>query len=183
MKYIFLTLSLIFAFSFGFTQNSITVHLKNGTSLIGSGTLKRKFVKVKTSKDAKAKKIKLEEIDSINYSKKGKSTVFYFFKNDENDLVPYLQLVADGKMNLYRYSMLVSTGYGAYESSSYYLKRDTESTVITLGGGTVWDNFKKDSAQYFKDCPELVNNISESKKGFAKKDIERIVEFYNSECH
>lgn len=182
MKNIYLIFLFIFTFSFGFSQNSITVHLNDGTTVKGSGALKRTLVKLKTSKDAKKKKIKFDKIDKILYSKKGKSTTYYFIKDDEGDIISYLQLVIDGKLNLYSQSMMNSTSYGAFESTTYYLKRDSESSVIRLGGGTVWDNFKKESAEYFKDCALIVKNISESKKGFAKKDMKEIAKFYNSEC-
>ena len=116
------------------------------------------------------------------YTKKEKSTTYYFIKDYEGDIISYLQLINDGKLNLYSQSIMKSTSYGAFESITYYLKRDSESNVIRLGGGTVWDNFKKESAEYFKDCPVLVKNILESKKGFAKKDMKEIAKFYNSEC-
>ncbi|MCL6296529.1 hypothetical protein [Jejuia spongiicola] len=182
MKNNYFTLILILTCAFGFSQNSITVILKNDKIIKGSGVLKRKFVKIKKVQKVKSQKIDIERISKIIYKKKGKSTTFYFFKDNEDDLISYLQLVIDGNMNLYSKSFINSTGYGAFESTHYYLKRDNESNVVMLGGGTVWDNFKKESAEYLKDCPTLVKNISESKKGFAKKDVKKIVRFYNSKC-
>ena len=184
MKNHILSFILILVCSFGYSQNAISVHLKNDKTIQGSGELKRKFVKIKASENAKYQKIDLEEIDKIDFTKKGKSTTFYFFKSNKGEfLISYLQLEIKGNVNLYSKSFINNTGYGAFESTNYYLKRENEQIVTILGGGTVWDNFKKESAEYFKDCPSLVKNISESKKGFTKKDIKKIVEFYNSNAN
>lgn len=182
MKNYIISFILILFCSFGYSQNSISVHLKNDKTIQGSGELKRKFVKIKISENSKYQKIDLEEIDKIDFTSKGKSTTFYFYKSNKGEfLITYLQLEIKGKVNLYSKSFINNTGYGAFESTNYYLKRDKEQ-ILTILGGTVWDNFKKESADYFKDCPSLVKNISESKKGFIQKDIKKIVEFYNSKC-
>ena len=67
MKKTYLIFLLVFTCSFGFSQNSITIYLKDNTTIKGSGVLDRKFVKIKTSKQAKAQKIKHEEIEKVNF--------------------------------------------------------------------------------------------------------------------
>jgi hypothetical protein len=41
-------------------------------------------------------------------------------------------------------------------------------------------SFKKDMAEYFRDCPALVDKIQD--KDFKKYDMEAIVSFYNKNC-
>lgn len=183
MKKIFFISIIFFTYSFSFSQNEITVHLKNNQTISGSGKLKRTFVKLKTSNDSKSKKIDLKEIDKIDCKENNKITTFYFFKSNKGNYIrTYLQLIIIGKVNLYAATFMNVTGFGAYETTKYYLKRDNETIVTELGGGTVWENFKKESEEYFKDCPILVKKILESKKGFAKKDVKDIVNYYNSKC-
>lgn len=40
--------------------------------------------------------------------------------------------------------------------------------------------FKKDMADYFSDCPALIEKIES--KDFRKNDLEFVVRFYNSNC-
>lgn len=99
----------------------------------------------------------------------------------------FLKLEKDGKLKLfscyltrrsmgtYNPSTGMTTGSYAYTVERFLLQKgnDTPKQPKTL-------SFKKDMAEYFSDCPELVKLI-ESKE-LRKGEMERIVDFYNLRC-
>jgi xanthine/uracil/vitamin C permease (AzgA family) len=98
-----------------------------------------------------------------------------------------LKLEIDGKLKLFSYYYTQSspgmhnpstgTMTGGYSSS-------VEKYVLQKGGDDIKRpkgiTFRKDMAEYFKDCPALVKKIEG--KDFRKDDLVSIVRFYNSNC-
>ncbi len=71
--------------------------------------------------------------------------------------------------------------YGKYSINNYYVSKDNGiAKKLTTTGTLFVKNFKKPASDYFSDCPELVQKIQSYK--FTKKDIEKIVLFYNESC-
>lgn len=103
-----------------------------------------------------------------------------------------LKVVTKGKLNLYAKT---ASGYMAgppmaggmtmghyYSISNYYVSKNTDinADFLTSTGILFGKSFKKSASEYFKDCSKLVEKIQN--KEFKKRDIEKIVEFYNEEC-
>lgn len=168
-----------------YSQGSMKLYLKNDSTLSGIGVIKLHTIKLKSNGQKGSKKVKFKDLDSaIVKTKKGDQTL-YFFSNNKNKGSHYYLLEKKGIVNLYSKSYNTLTGYGTFESISYYIKRDNENIITILGGGTIWENFKREASEYFKDCPELIDKIKNSEKGFTKKekDLKNIVRFYNSKCN
>ncbi|PWI29939.1 hypothetical protein DI383_09305 [Flavobacteriaceae bacterium LYZ1037] len=171
-----------------------------------------KFQEQKKSKKEKIKYEQLDSISGyINPRSKRKDNnprMAYIFPTgkDGKDFKVY-DLVKKGKVNLYTYSK-----YGNYpvlwlpssnnigttpvftgtrnDITIYGVKRDNEAFVTILGNKdtsvsfiTIADSFKTQGSEYFSDCSELKIKIKEGEKGFSKKDIKKVVDYYNTKCH
>ena len=100
----------------------------------------------------------------------------------------FLHLVLDGPLKLFKHYTRGTAGalssattggapamYGSGQSNTYLLKMNIEDVVY-------YDdmNFKKDIPVFFEKCPALVKMIEG--KIYLKKDIEEIVNYYNTKC-
>jgi hypothetical protein len=99
----------------------------------------------------------------------------------------FLKLELDGKVKLFDYYAtsyspgIYSPGTGMMGGGSSYtyerlvMQRDDGPLVRPRGL-----YFKKDMAEFFQDCPELVERINA--KVFKKGDLEIMVREYNTKC-
>ncbi len=98
----------------------------------------------------------------------------------------FLKLDIDGELKLFNYYYTsqtpgtvnasgVMTGGLSYSDDHYLLQKGDGEIKSPRGLA-----FKKDMAEYFSDCPALVEKIQD--KEFRKKDLEFIVQFYNTIC-
>lgn len=87
----------------------------------------------------------------------------------------FLKLEIDGPLKMFKYHFTSNHG-GAVYLDSYYILQNGNGVLVqpsTL-------SFKKEMTEYFSNCPKLVQKIES--KDFRKKDLEEIVNYYNSEC-
>jgi hypothetical protein len=99
----------------------------------------------------------------------------------------FLRLLTDGEVKLFDYYAtsyspgMYSPGTGMTTGGTSYTY---ERSVLQRGNGPLMRPrglfFKKDMAEFFQDCPELVERINE--KVFRKGDLELIVREYNEKC-
>ena len=69
-----------------------------------------------------------------------------------------------------------------YNINNFYVKNEGDSEVIHLGSNQLFTkNFKQGASEFFKSCPELVEKIQN--REFKKKDIVRIVRYFNLDCN
>ena len=193
MKHI--TIILVFLFtslSFGqLTKKSATLFFNNGDSLKCFARVSGANVRYAKTKKGKETKINYKELDHIEYLYKDDLTKVYFLKEKGKSKPPKLmQLITNGAVQVY---CVVSgstnnpsfiTYKRAKEKMSlksyiihYFIKRKGDKEVVRISR-----HFKNNMISFFNDCKELVSNIKDEKKGFHKKDIVNIVEFYNTEC-
>jgi len=100
----------------------------------------------------------------------------------------FLHLVLDGPLKLFKHYTRGTSGapgsatqggapamYGSGQSNTYLLKMNVEDMVY-------YDdmNFKKDIPVFFEKCTTLVKMIED--KIYLKRDIEEIVNYYNTKC-
>jgi hypothetical protein len=76
---------------------------------------------------------------------------------------------------MYNPSTGATTGGFSYSEEGYVLQKGDDDLK-----GITRLSFKKDMAEYFKDCPTLVKKIVD--RDFRKDDLVSIVRFYNSNC-
>ena len=109
-----------------------------------------------------------------------------YFKTEEGKTKPKLmELVNNGKMKLFRISNVNEKNIGFSYNSNYFEK--SASTVYFLEKKSNKDlvfriakNFDETAKDYFSDCSSLVERIGQD--NFRKKDILKIVVFYNENC-
>jgi len=99
----------------------------------------------------------------------------------------FLRLEIDGELKLFNYYYTQSSP-GMYNASTgtmtggYYYS--VERYVLQKGDGELKRpkslTFRNDMAEYFSDCPGLVERIED--KDFRKGDLKSIVKFYNTRC-
>jgi hypothetical protein len=104
-----------------------------------------------------------------------------------NNTKIFLHLEMDGQLKLFRF-YYTQNNAGMYNPSTGGMtggySYTVENYILQKGDGELKRprgiTFKKDMAEYFKECPKLVEMIES--KDFRKGDLESIVRFYNSYC-
>lgn len=99
----------------------------------------------------------------------------------------FLRLEIDGPLKLFSY-YYTQQSPGMYNASTGVVTGgyaySVERYIMQKGSGELKRpknlSFKKDMAEYFSDCPTLVDKIQD--KDFKKYDMEAIVSFYNKNC-
>jgi len=136
--------------------------------------------------------------------------VFYFLPEGKKEKhYEVYELVIKGEVCLYKRTInssngavwtnsmggqpntLMPTGSNKKKKITIYrVKRPSESYLTSFGNKdfsaafiTIVDSFKGGTAEYFEDCPILVDKIKKEEKGFTRKDMKSIVNFYNNECN
>ena len=194
MKFKMFILLLLF-FTYGNGQN-------NGTLFFKDGTVKEGFVKFtafskikfKASKKSKWSKYDFSTFSKIEIMEEGELTTYVEILARGNNGPQIVKELVKGKITLYHLStvgtsMVMNPATGASSSPSFtsyniknlYVKREQEKVATHLGSNQLFTkNFKKAASEFFKDCSVLVVKIQQ--KEFKKRDIEKIVKFYNEEC-
>ena len=95
----------------------------------------------------------------------------------------FVKRIETGAVNLYRYD------YRYYEwiffipvpidCTVYYVQKTGENIKKVYDDNEILLAFKKKFAEYFKDCPEVSENILNKVEGYRYDDIRNIVQVYN----
>ncbi len=109
------------------------------------------------------------------------------YKTEQGKSKPRLmEMNIDGKMKLYRIADVYNSNIG-FDYNSKFLNPKSGSTVYFLETKENQDivfrfssNFDKLAKIYFSDCEDLLAQLG--KDNFRKKDILKIVIFYNENC-
>ncbi len=180
MKLLYLSFFLFLTFQI-FGQTHMKLHLRDCTIVEGDGKFKRNFVKIRKTKKEKPRKIYLKDIHKI-IGKNKKSTFVIYSMKTIHDQYFKVQLVERGKVNIYKNTSSVSGGYGTYSFTEYYFIRDGEPYITQLVTNAPAAKFRKKAANYFEDCPILVDKIKNREDGFKMKNVKEIAQFYNTKC-
>lgn len=71
----------------------------------------------------------------------------------------------------------------SYSIDDYYLKESGNDSLIHMGSNHLFSGkFNRKGSDFFYDCAELASKIRNKEKGFRKKNMEEIVNFYNKKC-
>lgn len=205
MKKLVIIVTLLYVMPILSQNNKATLHFKDGTEISGLAKITTYGDKIKFRKDKNSEKSTYtsEELKSIEIHNKkiqffGKRTkpgyVHYYYKKIKTQGSPLLlEILEEGKVKLFLdYKQSTSapmmgangtmTGGGTYTINSYYVSKNDDEIVTHLGdrGNLFSKNFKKAASEYFKDCSRLVKKIQD--KEFRKRDIIKVVKFYNEDC-
>lgn len=109
------------------------------------------------------------------------------YKTEQGKSKPKLmEVVIKGKMELYRIADVYEKNIG-FSSNKDYLKKKKSSTVYFLQSKNddneairVGRDFKETMKAYFSDCKLLTEKIGND--NFRKKDVLKIVIYYNQNC-
>jgi len=99
----------------------------------------------------------------------------------------FLKLEVDGELKLFSY-FYTSRSPGMYTGAGMMMGGYTytvERFILQKGNGNLKRprtlTFRKDMADYFSDCPDLVNKIEN--KYFKQNDLNSMVAYYNAYCY
>jgi hypothetical protein len=175
-------------FVFLFVHNSnaqikpIELILNNGDTIKGFGKLKKSFVKYKNKK-TKFTKIDFSKVKTltITFSKSYNRKYRFLKEENGNKFLPFEEIIL-GKLSLYIIHTTSFGGNGIAQSfADYYLIKENEDKVTHFGSSElISTKFNKIAKKYFSDCKSLLDKLES--KVFRKKDIMKIVEYYNEKC-
>lgn len=139
-------------------------------------------------KSGKRNVLKPEDATEFRFEYNGEEVRMISVDGDLEDGAPmtwgsriFLKLEIDGMVRLYRHDYTQTNYSSTMAMSTSY---NVERYLLQKGDGKLKRprtlTFKKDMVQYFSECPELCDKI-ESKE-FKKRELESIVEYYNTQC-
>jgi hypothetical protein len=171
------------------------IYFKDGTIKEGFGKhifLSNKKIKFKENKKDKPIELGFIKVDKfilndIEYDFKiikGKSEITFFKVKQRGKVSLYYTIKTNnsapmGGMN----TGGIGVGIGFSTSSEvYYIGKNDEDQITQLFNlfGPSKKIFKKIVPQFFGDCPDLLDKIDY--KEYKKRDIVKIVDFYNKKC-
>ncbi len=167
------------------------IYLKNGEKKDGFVKDSKLNVKFKfDKKDEDIQKIRLEEIDSIDYEKQ--ETIYYRPLDNTNGEVLRVRQIYSGKTKLY-YHYERAFDNGAYRV--FFVQGEEAYLTKIFPVGILGNGSDKAMIAYFADCPKLtqhiqkrtfekyVNNQPKYKKARTPGRLTEIVKFYDSNCN
>jgi len=177
------------------------VILKNGTSfrglvkfpkhsggLVSIGSTKFKYKKKRKSK---TEKYGHETVDEVIFGDEDFTTVHYKYVPIKAKKHVLLELIANGKANLYSRTVLKfqntfvgdpnlqSSGY-YYDDTQFYLIRAGEQKATLIAGPNSFGGFISKTKKYFSDCSKIVDYLESEL--YELKDIVELVDDYNLLC-
>jgi hypothetical protein len=190
---------ILFSLNSNSQKKTTKLYLTNGDTIQGLAKITA-FGKIKFRYNKKSKKKiylpnQLIKFDLNEHDSKNTYAYKYIQGNQRSTKRKLMILITAGKIDLYRITTTTTSapmagsfgGMGgmvmSFTMDSYYVSRDDSDMVTKLTSrGTLFEkNFKKAASEYFKDCKSLVNKIQN--KTYKKRDIEEIVEYYNTQCN
>jgi len=87
----------------------------------------------------------------------------------------FVRVVETGKINLYRYSSIVSNGQYSYTQHEWFVEKDGKQEKLTQL------HFEEQLAEYIGDYPALFERVKRNQLTYsnAKDDTQAIIKFYN----
>lgn len=191
MKQIYIFLLITLSFSFSFSQankKEATLYLKNGDSIKCFARISGVNIRYAKSKKEKEKKLDYHKLKYIKYSVKGIPYKVYYQQVKGSKTPKLMQLLVDGKVQVfgvYDTYDAKPTRYAnpnferkVFPAKKYFVKKKNAKNVIRLTR-----NFKQEAIVFLKDCNNLVQKIKNEEKGFHRKDIINIANYYNEKCN
>lgn len=172
---------------------------EKGTLFFRDGTIEKGYIKKKDNElkfkkkitDKKKTKYTYKKISKVIINEKGKDIEYHYkiVKGKRKNTPKLLQLILLGRVSLYKIAIQDQLGNNAspiyynYNGALYYLSKENSHIAEHVGSKSIAitrKSIKKGLLNYFKNCSKLTKKIKN--KEFAKKDIIKIVEYYNTNC-
>ncbi|MBC5774684.1 hypothetical protein H8S95_11475 [Pontibacter sp. KCTC 32443] len=167
---------------------------KEMTGLVKTSSVQEENVVFKATDSAAKEKINRAELSKVTFPQKDSDAVVYVpvhtVTYGRKSKEPYwLQVLIEGPVTLYGHGATMSFNRGGMPHNvsdvTFYAKRTDEKEATWVGmhftsgamGVNVQNTFRKQSALYFADYPELVTRIEN--KEFKVTDLPVIVTEYN----
>ncbi len=198
MKNIFLTtLSILFFISVFAQKHIATLYLKDRKTIKGLAKISNEKVKFRTSKKSKKEWYDYKTLKGLKIKDFGVNVYheFYYKNIDSSATIKLLELRKKGKISIYTLPSgdygtsnvsvmfgLVGVGVNTLVTSNsinnIFLCENNSNTVVYFSNKKKL--FKKETSEYFKDCPTLTNKINNNE--FKRKQLIKIIDFYNHKC-
>lgn len=174
-----------------YTYDKAEIHFRDGKVEEGYvKILNFKEIKFRTSLDDKPVKFNYKKINKIIKREDGKDVEYQYkiVKAKRKNYPRLMKLVTSGKVSLYITEHKDIVGQNSplmleYDGVSYYMVREDSHIAEYVGAKTIAIGRKsvtKGLITYFRDCPNLIEKIEN--KEFGKKDVIKIIEYYNTHC-
>lgn len=187
-KNIYILLFLLFTtLTFSQTKKKkATLLFRDGTQLSCMARISGENIRY-VENDTRANEIVVNEKDlkGIKIWMNDKLIELHYKVEEGKTKAKLMELVIDNNMKLYRISDVYDQNIGfnstsatedKSSSSEYFLESKVNKEYVIRFS----KNFNEVAKAYFADCSKLVDNIGKDK--FRKKDILKIVVFYNENC-
>ena len=169
-------------------KQQATLIFKNGTELNCLARISGENIRY-VENERKGVEIIVDEKDLLGikiWMRENLVELYYKTEEGKKHKPKLMELINKGKMKLYRISDVYQQNIG-FSSNDNYFKGKSASTVYFLESKTNKDevfrmgyDFDQVAKAYFADCPALIENIG--KDEFRKKDLFKMVIFYNENC-
>jgi len=200
MKLIIFLLLFIYTIS-GFSQNkSATLYLKDSTQLHGYAKINSydDEIKFRPDKNSKGVVYKANDVDKLFLEEKDEDVEYRYKWINEDKSRPYLLVLRiEGQLSLYEYYKSLpgidsksthqkNSAIGnakTYSIPYYFVTKNNDEKAMFLGSGggiSGQKQFMKRTRRIVSDCPDLDKKIRQ--KEFQRKDIIKIVSYYNDFC-
>ena len=168
-------------------KQKATLIFKDGKELSCFARISGKNVRYVES-DSRSSEIVVDEKDILGLKiyLNDKLLEFYYKKEEGKDKFKLMELVANGKIKLYRIQDVYSENISMNSNRSYMNQKFASSKFFLISKTNpdevirLKQDFEEDAKNYFADCKDLVNKLGQD--NFRKKDILTIVVFYNENC-
>lgn len=171
-------------------KSEITVYRNNEAVIEGRGWLKgNKKVRVFESGKMRSKDYKLQILDKVIVKEQVGNKTYRFLEIDGKKRPMILEELISGIVSLYKIEILRGGGgmvNGSpsslnYRDIDYFVVKEHMPRAYPMGSSQLFSkSFQKDALDFFSDCPELIKRIKI--EGLDRKDIELIVQYYNTNC-
>jgi len=191
-KLIFIVFSVfLMSYSTCYSQRKeVMLKFKDGTILHGYGKLiGENGIAFRESLDEKATKYDFSQIQYFQTTEGDEYVRFSEFPVKGKNYSIVVQEYIIGTLSLYTTTdngwATASGGIPvSYSNVNYYLKQNTSDSLIDVKKNKLFSGkFKDKASEFFKSCPVLSYNIKNKKKGFRKREIADIVNYYNQKCY
>ena len=173
-----LTILFLFIVSSAFAQKTIYTITKTDKTEYKAKSYSDKFKKLRiTTIDNKKIDIPYNQLEKIKFVEKKKrrskpkNVTLKFIRISKRNGV-LMKVLKEGNCDLYVHE---------FQYKHYYVLRNEEQIATPIYLKQILsNNFKKTALNYFKDCRKLTEKIKT--KEFTKKNISKMVDYYNSTC-
>lgn len=177
MKKFFLTIALLVAVLVSKAQSDYYITAKNDTVFGELKTTSDDWIKFKEKDQSKFAKIPSTDLSRVYDSPNNK---IYVYKDVDGKLM-LLQLVEEGKINLYERRTYHYSQYGSTTNVNWFAEKNG-SPIVEIKTNSFWGSKEKRKNAFtnlIADKPEIMDEFTNEEK-FSFKFLQNLIKKYNS---